>query len=154
MTAGGGPRGTTKASVSVTFTKRLRELQKNADAMQDAFQGNGQRSWQIPEEMSTSLLEVEKLHEPAFEREDMNNEYDSATNDPANAGTTGDVIALKLQIDYNAMEERAFRHRHMSLCRAMCLGHGRRRGQGKGILWAAGKGVEREITSIIAAGGA
>ena len=154
MTAGGGPRGSTKASVSTVFTQRLRELQQNADDMQKAFQGEGQRTWQVPTELETSLLDIAKLHDPAFDREEINNEYQNATNDPTNAGTTGDVIALKLQIDYNAMEERAFRHRHMSLCRAMCAGHGRRRGQGRGILWTAGKGVEREFTSIIAAGGA
>lgn len=149
----GGKKGNTVASVEVPFSKRLRELKKQAENMYKSLQGAEQREWQIPTDYDGDILDVPQLHKPAFDRESLNSLYEQAVQDPANAGTVGDVIALKLQIDYMAMEERAFRARHMSLPRTLCVGHGRRYGQATGGVWSPTSGIEQEIASFIAAGG-
>jgi len=154
--AQGGNTGTTKAIVTTVFKNRLRDLQEQAKKLQNAYQGKHQRVWQIPKDFgASSLLAIAQLHKPSYDREEINTKYDEVTNDPDNAGTTGDVIALKLQLDYVACEERAFRARHTTLCRAMALGHGRRFGQGHGQMWGAKPGsIEDEVASFIKAGGA
>jgi|JI9StandDraft_2_1071091.scaffolds.fasta_scaffold50658_3 hypothetical protein len=152
----GGRTGTQMAKVHPVFHNRLEELKKQAQQAHNALQGRHQRVWQVPASLSGSLLDIASLHTPAFDRDPVNAEYEQATEDPQNAGTNGDIIALKLQIDYNASEERAFRARHTTLCRAMCLGHGRRIGQGQGTLWGdkdAPGGVESVVVAFIAAGG-
>ncbi len=150
----GGRTGQVKAKVHEVFRKRLVDLRDQAKMMQNAMQGKAQRAWQVPADFTGSLLQISKLHEPAFNREPINTEYETATNDPNSAGTSGDLISLKLQLDYNACEERAFRARHVTLCRAMCLGHGRRFGQGHGNLWDDKNGIEAVMSAFIAAGGA
>lgn len=149
----GGPTGSTKARIHAVFHKRLEDLKLQAKKAHNALQGKHQRIWQIPGDYNGNLLEIPNLHKPAFEREPINANYETATASPQSAGTNGDVIALKLQIDYNACEERAFRARHTSLCRAMCLGHGRRIGQGHGNVWDNKNGIEGVVSAYISAGG-
>lgn len=148
----GGRRGKSQAKVHTVFSDRLRDLQKQAKQSHAAFRGISQRGWQVPTQASGSLLDIANLHNPAFEREAINTNYVEATRDLDTAGTNGDVIALKQQMDYNACEERAYRARHTSLVRAMCLAHGRRAGQGYGDVWAAGSGIEAAVAANIAAG--
>ena len=148
----GGRKGKPKASVHKVFTNRLRDLYEQAKKMQNAQQGKYQRAWMIPTDMNKSTLDIAAMHEPAFDREEINNEYEQVTKDVASAGTTGDLISLKLQMDYVAAEERAFRARHTTLCRAMCLSHGRRYGQGHGALFGGNRGIEAQIGSFLAAG--
>lgn len=150
----GGRKGSTKASVTGVFTNRLRDLHKRAKQMQNAQQGKHQRQWMIPEDMQAEILDVPQLHFNSWDRTEINDQYAQVTKDPAAAGTNGDIISLKLQMDYNACEERAFRARHATLCRVMCLAHGRRFGQGHGEMWFPGKGIEAEVAAFIAAGGA
>ena len=150
----GGRRGSSKGQVHAVFTNRLKDLYLQAKQLHNAQQGKHQRIWQIPSDFSGSLLDVPTLHDPPFEREPINSNYDEVTANPQDAGTGGDVIALKLQLDYNACEERAFRARHVSLIRAMCLGHGRRIGQGHGLMWDPADGIQDEVVKFIAAGGA
>jgi hypothetical protein len=149
----GGTVGRTKGRVHAVFHKRLEDLRLQAKQAHNAIQGKHQRIWQIPSDYSGNLLDIAKLHTPSFEREPINANYETATASPQSAGTNGDVIALKLQIDYNACEERAFRARHTSLCRAMCLGHGRRIGQGHGNVWDNKDGIEGVVSAYISAGG-
>ena len=66
------------------------------------------------------------------------------------AGTSGDVIALKLQRDYLAAEDRAFRARHSTLCRNLVHLHGRRDGQGQSQLFPQ---IVRQVQNVIKAGG-
>lgn len=146
-------RGKQLGEIHQVFVERLKELQANAVNLQNAFQGKAHRKWQVPSMIETSLLDVSKLHEPAFNRESINTQYDQVTKDRESAGTVGDVISLKLQLDYNACEERAFRARHMSLCRAFCIGHGRRIGQGHGNIWSRNNGIEAMAAGYLAAGG-
>lgn len=153
-TSSGTVRGQKSGEIHELFVKRLKELQTNAVNIQNAFQGKAHRKWQIPTNLTTSLLAVEELHKPAFDREPINNQYEQVTKDRESAGTVGDVISLKLQLDYNACEERAFRARHMSLCRAFCIGHGRRIGQGHGNIWSRNNGIEAMAAGYLSAGGA
>ena len=150
----GGTKGKPKATIDPVFTGRLRELREQAKNLHNAHQGKAQRNWQIPEDMTTSLLDIKNLHMPAFDREELNNQYAEVTKDADNAGTIGDVISIKMQLDYNAMEERAFRARHTTFCRSMCLGQGRRYGQGHGAVWSPTQGIEAEAAAFLAAGGA
>lgn len=150
----GGRTGQSMGRIHDVFHNRLTDLRDQAKQMQNALQGKHQRKWQIPSDYDGGLLAVADLHEPAFNRQAINTNYEEATKDPKAAGTVGDVISLKLQLDYNACEERAFRARHMTLPRAMCLGHGRRFGQGQGNLWGATDGIEAVAASYISAGGA
>lgn len=150
----GGKTGTAMGKIHEVFRRRLQDLRLQAQQTQNAIQGKHQRQWQIPSDYDGSLLDIPKLHEPAFQRQEINTTYEAVTKDPNAAGTVGDVISLKLQIDYNACEERAFRARHTTLCRAMCLGHGRRFGQGHGNIWNDTNGIEAVAAAFIAAGGA
>ncbi len=150
----GGRTGRVMSKIHEVFHTRLVELRDQAKLLQNAIQGKAQREWQIPAGLQGSLLDIGSLHQPAFDRQSLNTEYETATKDPNNAGTNGDIINLKLQIDYNACEERAFRIRHNTLCRAMCLAHGRRFGQGHGNLWDEKNGIEAVMSAFIAAGGA
>lgn len=150
----GGRTGQSMAKVHAVVHNRLQDLRDQAKLMTQAIQGQQQRKWQIPKDFTGSLLDVPTLHEPAYARDAINDEYDQVTKDPRTAGTVGDVVSLKLQIDYVATEERAFRARHASLPRVMCLGHGRRVGHGYGNLWDAKNGIEAVMSAFIAAGGA
>jgi|GEM_PF-4885034 len=150
----GGRRGKPKGQVHAVFSKRLEDLYLQAKQMHNALQGKHQRIWQVPSDLYGELLDVPNLHFASFDREPINTNYAEVTADPESAGTNGDVIALKLQLDYNACEERAFRARHTSLVRAMCLGHGRRVGQGHGLMWDPEDGIQDEAVKFIAAGGA
>lgn len=153
----GGLTGEKMGEVHVVFHNRLTDLRDQAKRMHNALQGKAQRQWQIPSDFTGSLLDIAELHNPSFDRTKINDNYEQAVKDPDKPGTNGDVIGLKLQIDYNACEERAFRARHTTLCRAMCLGHARRYGQGHGGLWGSPSdprlGIEAAVSGFIAAGG-
>lgn len=149
----GGKTGKKMGNIHATFHDRLQDLQTQARQMHNALQGKAQRQWQIPQGYSRSLMAISSLHSPAFDRTAINDNYEAATRDPANPGTVGDVIGLKLQIDYVACEERAFRARHASYCRTVCLGHARRYGQGQGSLWDGKMGIEGLVAGYIAGGG-
>jgi len=154
MTSGaqGGKRGTTKASVDPVFYDRVKELREQARTNLNAVRGKAQRVWAIPASLQTSILAVDKLHEPAFDRTKLNNQYTEITSSVANAGTVGDVVSVKTQLAYVAAEERAFRARHTSMIRAFCAGHGRKVGQGFGAMWSPSGGVSAQVAAAISAG--
>lgn len=147
-------KGKKKGEVHEVFVNRLKDLRRQAAILQNSIQGKHQREWQVPTDFTKSLLDVPNLHNPAFDREPINTQYQDVTNNPEDAGTGGDVVALKLQLDYNAAEERAFRARHMTPVRAFCIGHGRRFGHGHGNVFDRQRGIEALIASWLAAGGA
>lgn len=125
--------GTKKSKLHEPFEKRIKQLQKDSKNLSQAFTGGEQRKWQIPEGLkSTSLLDVPKLHDPDFERKEINANYDEVVQTAQSPGTNGDTCSLKQQIDYMATEERAFRLRHATSVRCMSISHGRRDGHSKG----------------------
>lgn len=125
--------GEKKSRIHQPFEKRLNQLRTDADNLAQSFTAGDQRKWQIPEGLKTrSLLEVPKLHDPDFERKEINANYDEILKSADTPGTNGDACSLKQQIDYIATEERAFRFRHATTIRCMSMSHGRRDGHGKG----------------------
>jgi hypothetical protein len=135
-------QGKKKARVHETFSNRVKELRAGAKKLAESLQGGDeqQRVWDIPEALADKdLTDVPNLHDPAFDRNEMNANYDETMADAASPGTVGDVMGLKVQIDYVAAEERAFRLRHATSTRCIVVAHGRLAGHGhdKGIFTAA-----------------
>lgn len=133
-------QGKKKARVHETFSKLVKESRTNAKKLADSVKGDAQRVWDLPEALADKdLTDVPQLHDPAFDRNEMNANYDETMADATNPGTVGDVMALKVQIDYVSAEERAFRLRHASSVRCIVVAHGRLAGHGhdKGIFTAA-----------------
>jgi hypothetical protein len=123
-------RGIPKADVHAVFSDRPYDLQDQAGVLADDIKAVKQRIWQIPKKFgSKRLTDVPKLHDPDWERTPINTNYvQCITPPPPDAGTVGDIISLKLQMDYNAVEERAFRMRHATITRSIILEHARRDG--------------------------
>lgn len=145
-----GRAGITRATVHSVFSDRLKALRAESLAQSLAFSGDGPRPWQVPEQLQ-DLLKVPDLHKPTFDRTSLNENYQECIQSIDTPGTTGDVIALKQQLDYNAVEERAFRLRHASLVRCLTHGAGRRRGLGRSAVFS---NVEKQVSNAIANGGA
>ena len=108
----------------------------------------GQRRWVIPPyrtflgdipAWSGDTTDIRGMNQ-AFERTELNAQYSQSLMDINSPNKTGDMAAAKLQIDYLAAEERAFRTRHMSRIRAVAhntarkLAHGDARGQYLGVV--------------------
>ena len=140
-----------KGQIHTVFFNRLQDLQTQAGQLADAHAGAGQRVWQTPAGFTNDLLAIGALHEPAFNRELINDNYLDAMKAADDPGTVGDIVSLKLQMDYNATEERAFRLRHATLCRCAAFAAGRRRGHRNYTVFAA---VEQHAADMLAAGGA
>jgi len=132
------------------FSDRLDELVLQANE-QATVAGSTGRPWQVPTELETSLFNIPVMHEPAFNRDEINTNFEDCTKSADNPGTIGDVSSLMTQCDYVAMEERAFRTRHMSSIRAMAHANARRTGHGqaRGVFG----GVKKFAEDLIHAGG-
>ena len=115
------------------FSDRVKDLVKKARSFADHFRDfNTWRAWHTPEEVG-DLLDVPSLHNPTWERNAINTLYsEKILGDVGQkGGTCGDLIAMKIQADFMAVEERAFRTRHASYVRCAALAHGRLDGHGK-----------------------
>lgn len=127
--------GKTKASVDGNFEKRIEELEESAKGLAEQFRTlDDYRKWAVPKVMKTrDLLDVPSLHEPAWNRNNLNSIYSEQVlaGPGSHGGTAGDLIAIKWQVDFMASEERAFRMRHASYARCAALMHGRLDGHGK-----------------------
>jgi hypothetical protein len=123
--------GTVKSSLIESFTKRISDLEDKANAQSEYFRKHeNTRPWHTPESMrDRDLLDVPSLHEPAWNRNKANEIYSQDVLN-AEAGTQGDIISLKRQIDFMAAEERAWRARHASFARCAAHAHGRLAGHG------------------------
>jgi hypothetical protein len=123
--------GTVKSSLIDSFKQRIADLEDKAYAQSEHFRKHeNTRPWHTPESMrDRDLLDVPSLHEPAWNRDGANRIYaQDVLNDAA--GTQGDIISLKRQIDFMAAEERAWRVRHASFARCAAHAHGRLAGHG------------------------
>jgi hypothetical protein len=96
---------------------------------------------------------VPHLHETAWNRDEINRVYSQQVlgGMGENSGTTGDLMAMKWQADFMAMEERAFRFRHASMVRCATMAHGRMKGHGldSGSVFTK---IEESVKSFIDAG--
>jgi hypothetical protein len=126
--------GVKKGIVGEVFKARIDDLETKARQQSAQFRKQDTpRPWHTPENMKTAdLLDVPNLHEPAWNRDELNQNYsqDVLTQDSASRGTQGDIIAMKIQIDFMAEEERAWRLRHATPVRCACVAHGRLAGHG------------------------
>jgi hypothetical protein len=136
--------------VAKVFSERLKQLRANAGGQAAAVRGEKARPWQVPDNMK-DLLDVPNLHKAGFDRQEINDAYQTCMQDTENFGTVGDIIALKQQVDYVATEERAFRLRHATICRCLIHGAARRFGQSVSRTYP---NIEQQVSDIIAAGGA
>jgi hypothetical protein len=129
----GHPKQPQKGVVDGKFKKRIEELEKKARKFADHFRNhNTYREWHVPPEFKDPL-DVPSLHVPAWERNDINQKYSEEIvghRDDA-SGSDGDAKAMKLQADFMAVEERAFRTRHASMIRSASFLHGRLDGHGQ-----------------------
>lgn len=144
-------KGSTKGSVHSEFSDRLDNLRDKSEAVANSLDGSA-RPWMLPDGLeSRDLLHVPSLHSPDWDRAGLNANYDEAVASGTSPGTIGDVVALKLQIDYMAMEERAFRLRHASIIRCQIHAHGRRKAHGMAAgLFGA---INQRISNVLRAGG-
>lgn len=126
-------RGTTRGVVDGKFEARIKDLEKKADKAKTHFRDQGNyREWWTPQGVKDPL-DVPSLHNPNWERNSINSLYSTSIliNNDTGSGTVGDLIAMKWQADFMAVEERAFRTRHASLIRCASMSHGRLDGHSK-----------------------
>lgn len=119
--------GTSKGKIDPAFEKRVSDLEKKADKAKTQFRNHGEyREWWTPKGVKDPL-DVPSLHTPNWDRNSINQLYSDTIvkQSDESAGTTGDMLAMKWQADFMAVEERAFRTRHASLVRCASMAHGR-----------------------------
>lgn len=123
---------TAKGKVDSKFEDRLDDLKKKAQKQSEHFRSHdGTRLWHTPEEMSErDLMDVPNLHEPAWNRDSLNQLYAENILALKDGGVVGDLIGVKRQINFMAVEERAWRLRHASKSRCLAVSHGRIKGHG------------------------
>lgn len=107
--------------MAANFSRRLQELREVARLEYEGRRSGGQVRWFRPDGWDGDLFNFVGMHAP-FSRDDANQQYLDAVKDPANPGTTGDVVAATTQIDFLACLERAFRVRH-TLRRPRAMAH-------------------------------
>ena len=125
--------GQKKAEIDPTYRRRIEDLEKKAENASKHFRTHSDwREWHIPDGVKDPLY-VPALHEPNWNRDKLNYTYSEKVNKQVSedSGTYGDGLALKWQIDFMAVEERAFRTRHASMIRCAAFAHGRLDGHGK-----------------------
>jgi hypothetical protein len=126
--------GTPKGVVDDKFKDRIKDLEDYARSCAEQIKTWSEpRKWATPEKMKDrDLLDVPSLHDPCWDRNNINRIYsEQILNDYGDkGGTVGDLIAMKWQADFMAVEERAFRLRHASMARCMAVAHGRLDGHG------------------------
>jgi hypothetical protein len=142
---------TTKGQVHDVFAYRVEDLADGAERNALAFRGQAQRGWDRPGgEWSGDPLDLAGLVAP-YDRSDVDQNYAELIADGDDPGTAGDVVSVKTQGDYVALQERGLRARYASAIR--CVGHmaARKRGHGdpKGIFRG---GIVRYAQDCIIAG--
>lgn len=125
-----------KGQVHDVFNGTINDLQSQAAAQAKAARGTGLRPWNVPKG-SPDVLDVPGTTTP-FDRSKLDQNFATFIADGQDPGTIGDVISVKVQGDYVAMAERAYRARHCTPVRllgfmaARRAGHGNDRGVFKG----------------------
>lgn len=125
--------GESKGQIDENFQKRITQLEARAKKMAEVFKNylTDWRPWHTPDEIKTKeLLDVPGMSFPSWDRNNINQIYSEQVFAEKNGGTTGDLIAMKWQADFMAVEERAWRTRHASYARCMSFMHGRLKGHG------------------------
>lgn len=132
-----------KAKIEDKFNKRIDELEKIAREQAQSFRKqDSRRPTHTPEDLkNANLWDVPGLHEPTWNRNKINEIYaELLAGYGTKGGCVGGLAEMKMQCDFLAAEERAFRLRHASMVRAACVAHGRLDGHG-----IAGKSIFSRI---------
>ena len=139
---------------SPNFSTQVAKLVLDMGLAASAAQSPAQRAWFLPSPNSWdgSPFDLDGISS-AFDREDLNNKYVDAIQSAGepNGGKVVDRMTTKIQIDYLACMERAFRARHASSVRCAMHSAGRRSGQGdptNGVLTA----VRNYLAELVAMG--
>lgn len=126
-----------RVDVDPNLDKQIEALRISVASEAAGIMGGTQIFWTRPDlnGWNGDLADLEGISKP-FDRSVSNQQFVAATADPDNPGTTGDLVAATLQVDYLAVMERAFRVRHATThIRAILHSAARRRGHGsqKGV---------------------
>jgi hypothetical protein len=122
-----------KAKVTDVFKKRLNELRDSAGTQARQFRYfTTYREWCTPKDLkNANLYDTPGMHSPTWNRNEINQIYSQeVVAAPGENGCSGGTVAMKLQCDFLAAEERAWRLRHVNLVRAQAAAHGRLKGHG------------------------
>ena len=148
--------GQKRGKIDSVFEARVKELEQKAKSIAESFKSaySTVRPWATPKDIK-NLQHVPSMHMPAWKRFDINKLYsiDICGTGPKNCGTTGDLIGMKIQNEFLAVEERAFRLRHASYARCAALANGRFDTQGQ-TNKSSFSFAKQSIDAIIQAGGA
>lgn len=119
------------AKLDANFKNLLGSISEAVLANAAAVTDTAKRAWMRPPtgEWTGDPMDIEGLNK-AFDRTEANTLYDKALHAPKAQGKLGDCAATKLQVDYVAVAERAYRTRHASRIRCMVHAAGRLRGHG------------------------
>jgi hypothetical protein len=125
--------GKSKGKMFPVFTDRIKALEESAKEAAESFKSGytTYKKWAVPKD-TVNLLHVPSMHMPNWDRFEVNQHYsETVLGQPGEAsGTVADLVAVKVQNDFMAVEERAFRLRHASIARCNALAHGRLEEQG------------------------
>lgn len=137
-----------KAQIHTIFADTLQGLLTQArDAAAATMVQTQTRPWQVPKE-PPDVFDIGGMN-AAFDRAKIADNHAEVIGDVEAPGTAGDVISLKLQSDYVAAVERAFRARHATAVRCMAHAAGRRDGHGHAAgIFSDASGALRFATDV------
>lgn len=120
---------TSKARLTSVFTQRIQDLERAAESMAKQFRKFDEfRKWHTPDALKeANLYDTPGMSSPTWDRNEINQTYsnDVLGGSGKDGGCTSGQVVMKLQCDFLAAEERAWRARHVNPVRAACLAHGR-----------------------------
>lgn len=141
-------------SLDTAFLAHLDRLKTVADANADAVCAGTQRQWYLPplDSWTGDPYDIAGMNY-AFDRSALNAAYVAVVSDTLRRGRQGEAMILKLQIDYLAALERAFRTRQSSSIRAKVHAGIRRKSHGaSGGLYNTSNGtITMWLTRLLAA---
>jgi hypothetical protein len=119
------------ATLDPVFVDHLDTMETVSSAAAAATTLLGQRQWMLPPlgGWDGDPYNIQGIT-LAFDRTTLNAQYVELVSDPDREAKIGEVMVTKLQVDYLAASERAFRTRHASSVRLRLHAAARRRGQG------------------------
>ena len=146
------PGGVSRGKIDERFFAQCQELAAQADQQADATTTALPRPWQVGSKgtWSGDPLDVSGMT-GAFDRSKIGTVMAEIYSGKDKPGTTGDACTMRLQNDYLAAMERAFRTAKAPLCRTELFAAGRRKGHGStsGVLL---DGVVRYAQDLLKAG--
>lgn len=126
----------TVGNIVENFSTQLNELQDTNNGVADEALDGTQRPWMLPIlndwDGSPFTLDGDTGIGSAFNRDDANADYQTAVQTGTTDGgaRTVDRMMAKVQVDYLAAAERAFRARHSTIVRSNLHAVARQQGQG------------------------